>query len=127
MQCFLRHRRGRFFHARGVIGVERALGLFFEERLQDAFLGSRPFIQFWNLVNGTFHFVVTIVALVLLLRRFPARNPRWRAGAARLPPTRMASASARPPANSKTVITRTSAAARETSSIAFTCSRGCPI
>jgi hypothetical protein len=67
-----------FAHARSVIGVERALGLFFEEGVQDAFLGWRPFIQFWNLFYGTFHFVVTIVALVLLFRRFPARYPRWR-------------------------------------------------
>lgn len=67
-----------FAHARGVIHVEQALGLFFEERLQDAFLGWRPFIQFWNLFYGTFHFVVTIAALVLLFQRFPARYPRWR-------------------------------------------------
>ncbi len=67
-----------FAHARNVIHVERGLGLFFEERVQEAFLGWRPFIQFWNLFYGTFHFVVTIVALVLLFRRFPARYPRWR-------------------------------------------------
>ncbi len=67
-----------FAHARGVIRVERAFGLFFEERVQDAFLGWRWFIQFWNLFYGTFHFVVTIAALVLLFRRFPARYPRWR-------------------------------------------------
>jgi hypothetical protein len=67
-----------FSHARAVIRIERALGLFFEERLQDGFLGWRWFIQFWNLFYGTFHFVVTIVALVLLFRRFPARYPRWR-------------------------------------------------
>jgi hypothetical protein len=67
-----------FAHARGVIDVEKAFGLFFEERVQQAFLGSRWFIQFWNLYYGTFHFVVTIIALVLLFRRFPARYPRWR-------------------------------------------------
>jgi hypothetical protein len=65
-------------HARAVIKVEHDLGLFFEENLQEAFLGSRWFIQFWNLFYGTFHFVVTIAALVLLFRRFPARYPRWR-------------------------------------------------
>jgi hypothetical protein len=67
-----------FSHARAVIDVERALGLFFEEGLQDAFLDWRWFIQFWNLFYGTFHFVVTVVALVMLFRRFPARYPRWR-------------------------------------------------
>jgi hypothetical protein len=67
-----------FSHARAVIDVERALGLYFEEGLQDAFLDWRWFIQFWNLFYGTFHFVVTIAALVLLFIRFPARYPRWR-------------------------------------------------
>jgi hypothetical protein len=65
-------------HARGVIRVEKGLGLFVEERIQHSFLGWRWFIQFWNLFYGTFHFVVTVVALVLLFRRFPARYPRWR-------------------------------------------------
>jgi hypothetical protein len=65
-------------HARGVIRVEKGLGLFVEERVQHSFLGWRWFIQFWNLFYGTFHFVVTVVALVLLFRRFPGRYPRWR-------------------------------------------------
>ena len=67
-----------FSNAREVIRVEEALGLFFEEGLQEAFLDWRPFIQFWNLFYGTFHFVVTIAALVLLFRRYPGRYPRWR-------------------------------------------------
>jgi len=67
-----------FAHAREVIRFEEAVGLYFEEGVQEAFLGWRPFIQLWNLFYGTFHFVVTIAALVLLFRRFPARYPRWR-------------------------------------------------
>lgn len=67
-----------FSHARQVIDIERALGLYLEEGVQQAFLGWRWFIQFWNLFYGTFHFVVTIAALVLLFRRFPQRYPRWR-------------------------------------------------
>jgi hypothetical protein len=67
-----------FAHARGVIRIERALHLFVEERIQQGFLGWRWFIQFWNVYYGTFHFVVTIAALVMLFRRFPARYPRWR-------------------------------------------------
>ncbi len=67
-----------FSNAREVIRAERALGLYFEEAVQEAFLDTRWFIQFWNLFYGTFHFVVTIAALVLLFRRFPARYPRWR-------------------------------------------------
>ncbi|MGI8810594.1 MAG: phosphatase PAP2 family protein [Acidimicrobiales bacterium] len=67
-----------FSNAREVIRAERALGLYFEEAVQEAFLDSRWFVQFWNLFYGTFHFVVTIAALVLLFRRFPDRYPRWR-------------------------------------------------
>ena len=67
-----------FANARHLIRVERALGLFHEEGVQQAFLGWRHFVQFWDLYYGTFHFVVTVVALILLFRRFPARYPRWR-------------------------------------------------
>jgi hypothetical protein len=67
-----------FTNARRLITVEKALGLFHEERVQQAFLGWRPFVRFWDLYYGTFHFVVTVVALILLFRRFPDRYPRWR-------------------------------------------------
>jgi len=67
-----------FSHARQVIRAEKALGLYQERAVQQAFLGWRPFIEFWNVFYGTFHFVVTVVTLVLLFRRFPARYPRWR-------------------------------------------------
>ncbi|MDQ4067883.1 MAG: phosphatase PAP2 family protein [Actinomycetota bacterium] len=67
-----------FANAREVIRIEEALGLYFEQALQEAFLEWRLFIQLWNVFYGTFHFVVTIAALVLLFRRFPARYPRWR-------------------------------------------------
>jgi hypothetical protein len=67
-----------FSNAREVIRAERAMGLYFEEAVQEAFLDWRWFIQFWNVFYGTFHFVVTIAALVLLFRRFPDRYPRWR-------------------------------------------------
>jgi len=65
-------------NARSVIRVEQALGVYREAAVQRAFLGWRPFIQFWNLFYGTFHFAVTVTALVLLFRRFPHRYPRWR-------------------------------------------------
>jgi hypothetical protein len=61
-----------------VIRWEKATGLYFEEGLQELFLGWEGFIEFWNLFYGTFHFVVTIFALVLLFRRFPGRYRRWR-------------------------------------------------
>ena len=65
-------------NARQVISIEEAVGLFHERAVQQAFVGWRPFIEFWNFFYGTFHFAVTIVALVVLFRRFPARYPRWR-------------------------------------------------
>jgi len=61
-----------------VIRAEEALNIYVEEQVQEAFLGSSWFIQLWNVFYGTFHFVVTVVALVLLFRRHPDRYPRWR-------------------------------------------------
>ena len=67
-----------FDNARTVIDIERAMGLYVEEPVQDAFLGWRWFIQAWNLFYGTFHFVVTAFAIVYLFRRMPERYVRWR-------------------------------------------------
>lgn len=61
-----------------VVRLEEALGLYRERALQGAFLGWRTFIEFWNLFYGTFHFVVTVLALVLLFWRFPDRYRRLR-------------------------------------------------
>ena len=47
-------------------------------RCREAFLDYRGFIEFWNLFYGTFHFFVTIGALLWLFRRFPERYPKWR-------------------------------------------------
>jgi hypothetical protein len=65
-------------HAHEVIRIERAVGLFHEESIQEWFLGWRWFIQFWNLFYGTFHFVVTAGCVVWLFVRFPERYVRWR-------------------------------------------------
>ena len=67
-----------FSNALAVIDIEEAMGLYVEEEIQDAFLGSRWFIQAWNLFYGTFHFVVTAFAIVYLFRRMPERYVRWR-------------------------------------------------
>jgi hypothetical protein len=61
-----------------VIHIERALGLFQEERIQRLFLRWDLFIRFWNIFYGTFHFIVTIAALLWLFRRFPLRYSKWR-------------------------------------------------
>ncbi|MEA2973283.1 MAG: hypothetical protein QOG82_1741 [Actinomycetota bacterium] len=65
-------------HALRVIRWEKALGLYHEEAIQQHFLAWNGFMEFWNLFYGTFHFFVTIFALVFLFRRFPARYRRWR-------------------------------------------------
>ncbi|HVE45171.1 MAG TPA: polyprenyl synthetase family protein [Acidimicrobiales bacterium] len=67
-----------FRNARQVIRIERLLGTFHEETIQDWFLPWRAFISFWNVFYGTAHFVVTIFALVYLFRRMTHRYPLWR-------------------------------------------------
>lgn len=63
-------------NAQAVIRIERWFGTFQEERIQNWFLGWKPFLQFWNMFYGTFHFVVTAFVLVYLFRRHPQRY-RW--------------------------------------------------
>jgi hypothetical protein len=70
--------RNALSNARHVISFERAVGLFHEEALQQRFLSWEPFIRFWNIFYGTFHFVVTIAVLVTLYHRFPSRYRQWR-------------------------------------------------
>jgi hypothetical protein len=70
--------RAAFHHAKQVIGFERALGLFQEHRIQDAFIDHRLFIEFWDVFYGSAHFIVTIIAIVLMFRRAPQRYPVWR-------------------------------------------------
>jgi hypothetical protein len=78
-------------HARHVIDIEQSVRLFVEETIQGwfvttnpdgsleyGFTGARQFLEFWNIFYGTFHFVVTAVALIWMFRRFPDDYPRWR-------------------------------------------------
>lgn len=65
-------------NAKSVIRLEELLGMYHERAIQQAFLGQSWFIEFWNFFYGSFHFVVTVFALVVLFRRFPARYLRWR-------------------------------------------------
>ncbi len=62
-----------FHNALRVIDLEKALGLYHEEWIQAQFLDFDPFIVFWNVFYGSFHFAVTIFAMVHLFRRFPQR------------------------------------------------------
>ena len=67
-----------FEHAKQMIRVERLLGTFHEETIQDWFLPQEWFISFWNVFYGTAHFVVTAFALIWLFRRMPERYALWR-------------------------------------------------
>jgi PAP2 superfamily len=69
-------------NARRVIRVEKLLGIFHEESIQKAFLGSRLFIQSLNTYYGTMHFIVTIGALLWCFRYLPGRYPSIRNGLA---------------------------------------------
>jgi hypothetical protein len=61
-----------------LIDAQKAMGLFFEERVQAFFLDWTLFIRFWNVFYGSFHFVVTLGALAYLFLRQPHRYPTWR-------------------------------------------------
>jgi hypothetical protein len=65
-------------NAKGLVDVERALGLYQEHRIQQAFLDWPWFMSLWNVYYGTIHFVVPVVALVTMWRRDPERYARWR-------------------------------------------------
>ena len=65
-------------HGYDIVHVERALGLYQEHRVQQAFIGWPAFLSFWNIYYGTIHFVLPMVALVVLWRTAPARYVRWR-------------------------------------------------
>ncbi len=60
-------------NAYDVIAIERALHLFGEKGIQDAFIEWDLFIRFWNIFYGTCHFVVTIGVMIFLFRRHPVR------------------------------------------------------
>lgn len=62
-----------FRHARGVIKVEEALGLWFEPALQQWYLDlpANGFIRGWNIFYGTAHFAVTIGVLLLAFFKAP--------------------------------------------------------
>lgn len=58
-----------FNNAMNIIKIERAIGLFHEETIQDWFLPHRWFIQLLNTYYGTAHFIITIAVFIVLYRR----------------------------------------------------------
>ncbi len=67
-----------FLNARRVVDFERAIGLYFEEDFQDAFLQWPFVLQAFNVFYGTLHFWVTGGALIFLFRKHPAKYSFWR-------------------------------------------------
>ena len=65
--------RGASFRNANLIDIEQAMGLYVEEWIHNTFLPWDWFIVFWNVFYGTFHFAVTIGAMVLLFARHPER------------------------------------------------------
>ena len=58
-----------FNNAMKIIRLERVIGLFHEESVQQWFLPYRLLIQFLNTYYGTAHFAVTIGVFIVLYRR----------------------------------------------------------
>lgn len=69
-----------FQHAKDIIALQDAIGLWFEPALQQWYLDLpyEGFIRVWNIYYGTAHFVLTAVALIWLYRRQPDRYSLWR-------------------------------------------------
>ncbi len=67
-----------FTNAERVIHLQRSLGLYHEESIQEVFLPYHGFIQFWNTFYGTAHFFVTLAVFVLLFVKRRDVFPQWR-------------------------------------------------
>ena len=65
-------------HAKELIGLQRDLGLYHEQTIQEWALGFRPLIIAANYFYGSFHFVVTGGVLVYLYRKWSDDYPLWR-------------------------------------------------
>ncbi len=61
-----------------IIDAEKILRIYYEESIQQFFLGNRKFVRSLNIFYGTGHFVVTISALIWTYVHLPARYPRMR-------------------------------------------------
>jgi hypothetical protein len=65
-------------HARHIISLERALGIFHEQTLQRWALHVKPLIVACNYFYGSLHFIVTIGAAVYLFRKWSDDYPLFR-------------------------------------------------
>ena len=67
-----------FHNAERVIKLERLMGLFHEESIQEFFLPATWLIKTMNIYYGSAHFVVTIAVFAMLFWKRPAVFPQWR-------------------------------------------------
>ena len=67
-----------FANAQRLIGWERGLGIYSEERLQSAALHLRSLVVGMNYLYGSLHFVVTAGTIIWLFRRHTDDYPLWR-------------------------------------------------
>ena len=67
-----------FRNARSLIDVQRFLGIYHEEWIQDLALHFKPLIIGANYFYGSLHFVVTIGVMVYLFARWSDDYPMWR-------------------------------------------------
>ncbi|MGZ4682470.1 MAG: phosphatase PAP2 family protein [Acidimicrobiales bacterium] len=65
-------------NAERVMRLEQWLGIFREQEVQSWFLGWPWFLRIWNIYYGTLHFIVPIVVLIVMFRRWPAAYRLWR-------------------------------------------------
>ncbi len=67
-----------FQHARELIDLQKTLGIYWEEQIQNWALGVRPLILFANYFYGTLHFIATAGVMIYLFRRWTNDYPLWR-------------------------------------------------
>ena len=70
-------------HGLQIMDWQTHLGINNEANIQDwfihhFFIAPGTFLRFWNIYYGTFHFIVPIIALVILFRRHADQYARWR-------------------------------------------------
>jgi len=67
-----------FNNAIRIIEIERWLGLYHEESIQDLFLPHLWLIKLMNAYYGSAHFFVTLTVFIILYKKRPDVFPQWR-------------------------------------------------
>lgn len=67
-----------FTNAERIVKLERLIGLYHEETVQEWALPHAWWMQFWNTYYGTAHFIITLAVFALLFWKRPRVFPQWR-------------------------------------------------